>query len=80
MLTSNDIADLLVNIRTERGMELQEVADELGVPSTTYWNWERGKKTVHAIRLINALDRLGVELVKRKPACREGEPKVYDTG
>lgn len=43
---SESLSDRLRRLRTEKGYSVKEVAEAIGVPVTTYREWEHGRKIV----------------------------------
>lgn len=52
------IGSLLREIRTEKGLSLQNVADVLGVNKSSVYYWETGRNTISAEDMVNYLHAL----------------------
>ena len=74
-ITTDDIAKLIRDVRTAGGLTLEQMGKKLGVDISTVYKWEHGSGLAHAVRVLNALENLGVELRHVKPgrASSSGE-------
>lgn len=43
---AESLSDRLKRLRTEKGLSVKELAEKIGVPVTTYREWEHGRKIV----------------------------------
>lgn len=56
------MANRLREIRNRRGLTLQQVADKLGVHSSTISRWEEQKRGVSQRRMVDLADLYGVSV------------------
>lgn len=62
MITSNIFPQRLKELRLEKGLTQQQIADEIGVNRGSYSNWEKGKREPSFENLIKLADLLEVSL------------------
>ncbi len=62
MITSNIFPQRLKELRLEKGLTQQEIADLVHVNRVTYTNWEKGKREPSFENLFKLADLLEVSL------------------
>ncbi len=65
-MTTDDLAELILNLRVRQGLTQKQFGELAGVPKSTIGKWEIGLSLKNTARLLTAIERSGKRITLRE--------------